>query len=71
MCRPRMGAPAIHADPQIDAMVRFMLKLASDVRANKLSGRFAVEFSATAGDIRAPREDRSQPLTMPQPSGSR
>jgi hypothetical protein len=54
-------------DPQVDAIARFAVELAKDVRAKRLDGRFAVEFSATAGDIRAPREDRSKPLKMPQP----
>jgi len=60
-------AVALDPDPQVDAVLSFMLGLAREVRANRLSGRFAIEFSATAGDIRAPREDRSKPLTMPKP----
>lgn len=53
-------------DPQVDAIGRFMVALAREVRENKLSGRFAIEFSANSGDIRLPREDRSRFLNMPK-----
>jgi hypothetical protein len=59
----------LDGDPQIDFIVRAMVDLAREVKKNRLSGRFSIEFSATSGDIRAPNEDRRRPLNMPKPLG--
>lgn len=59
------SASPLDGDLQVDFLAKAMLQLAREVRSKRLSGRFSIEFSATAGDIRAPREDRSKPLDMP------